>query len=228
MLRTLNINNPDDAKLIDDFNLKLYKQYLKSNNSKLKDDKLLEFEVEHNQNGDIIRVQWKPKNSSEDDESNEAKASEASKTGGTYYCTYQLTSRKLKDGTVKQYVTRHKHKYQHRVPKISSGKRKYTYLDMISKGSIDKSSGAFIIPNIEEYNIADKSLLDYLANSTLDYNIKVQLQTLLNSDDAKITKIRGLESIMKDNNHIPVDYKFTDKQIRNYIYRHIPNKVVVK
>lgn len=219
MLRTLNINNPDDAKLIDDFNLKLYKQYLKSNNSKLKDDKLLEFEVEHNQNGDIIRVQWKPKNSSEDDDDNGV---------NQYYCTYQLTSRKLKDGTVKQYVTRHKHKYQHRVPKISSGKRKYTYLDMISKGSIDKSSGAFIIPNIEEYNIADKSLLDYLANSTLDYNIKVQLQTLLNSDDAKITKIRGLESIMKDNNHIPVDYKFTDKQIRNYIYRHIPNKVVVK
>lgn len=217
MLRTLNINNPDDAKLIDDFNLKLYKQYLKSNNSKLKDDKLLEFEVEHNQNGDIIRVQWKPKNSSEDDDaSNE------------YYCTYQLTSRKLKDGTVKQYVTRHKHKYQHRVPKISSGKRKYTYLDMISKGSIDKSSNSFIIPNIEEYNIADKSLLDYLANSTLDYNIKVQLQTLLNSDDAKITKIRGLESIMRNDNAIPVDYKFTDKQIRNYIYRHIPNKVVVK
>lgn len=220
MLRTLNINNPDDAKLIDDFNLKLYKQYLKSNNSKLKDDKLLEFEVEHNQNGDIIRVQWKPKNSSNDD---------ASETGETeYYCTYQLTSRKLKDGTVKQYVTRHKHKYQHKVPKISSGKRKYTYLDMISKGSIDKSSGAFIIPNIEEYNIADKSLLDYLTNSTLDYNIKVQLQTLLNSDDAKITKIRGLESIMRHDNAIPVDYKFTDKQIRNYIYRHIPNKVVVK
>lgn len=221
MLRTLNINNPDDAKLIDDFNLKLYKQYLKSNNSKLKDDKLLEFEVEHNQNGDIIRVQWKPKNS-DDDSDNEAKASKA------YYCTYQLTSRKLKDGTVKQYVTRHKHKYQHRVPKISSGKRKYTYLDMISKGSIDKSSNLFIIPNIEEYNIADKSLLDYLANSTLDYNIKVQLQTLLNSDDAKITKIRGLESIMRNDNAIPVDYKFTDKQIRNYIYRHIPNKVVVK
>ena len=208
MLRTLNINNPDDAKLIDDFNLKLYKQYLKSNNSKLKDDKLLEFEVEHNQNGDIIRVQWKPSKG----DLNEI-----------YYCTYQLTSRKLKDGTIKQYVTRHKHKYQHKVPKISSGKRKYTYLDMISKGTIDKSSESFIIPNIEEYNIADKSLLDYLTNNTLDYNIKVQLQTLLNSDDTKITKIRGLEHIMNDNNnHIPIDYKFTDKQIRNYIYRHIP------
>lgn len=208
--RKLNLNDPDDQKLIDDFNMELYNHYKYSINSKHKDDKLKEFDVEYDKvdPSKIVRVSVKPY-IGHDSNGKEFKV----------YFSYTFSTRLLKNGEEKAYIIRHKQKYYMKKKSLVNSKRYMCkYLDIIKSGRVVDDK--FVIDNLDEYKFADDELFNYLNDSSMDVNIKKAIKEVLDSNEyATKTKAVKLNKLIDDSKFIPAKYKLTAKQVSSYVYR---------
>lgn len=197
--RKLDLTKPEDIALVDNFNLNLYNTYLNAKKSKLRDEKLNEFNVETDNDGNVIRVTVKDLSTDEIHQK----------------YSYTLSTRLLSDGTVKEYITRHLQKY-HMVPaekKIS----KFSYFKLIKNGTF--ANNEFNIDKRYSINLANPELAKYLFDSHLDVGNKMKLKKLLSSEHKTTALSVEIEDLLKDNKYIPSEFKFTSKQIQNYLYR---------
>jgi hypothetical protein len=206
----LDLNDPNDQKLIDDFNMKLYNHYKYSINSKHKDDNLKEFDVEYDKvdPSKIVRVSVKP-HIGHDSNGKEYKI----------YFSYTFSTRLLKNGEEKAYIIRHKQKYYMKKKSLINSKRYMCkYLDIIKSGRVVDDK--FIIDKLDEYKFADEDLFNYLNDSSVDVNVKKGIKDVLDSNEyTNKTKIDKLNKLIDESELIPNEYKLNSKQISSYVYR---------
>lgn len=198
--QTLDINNDEDRKMIDEYNLKMYNHYLSSKKSK--NDKLKDFDVTYDDDGNVVKVEVKPKHG---------------KNTYTNY-SYQITTRLLKDGTVKTYLTRTKQVYHYKKFKISPVKNKCKYLDLIKSSDND-----LIVHDLDSYSWESDpnlSMYNYLKDNNIDVEVKNSIKRLLNDNElSNSKKSTEIFNVIQNSTKIPNDYKLSEVQVRSYVYR---------
>lgn len=213
--RALNPDNYEDMLIIDDFNKKLYQAY-KSSAGKLKKDKLDEFVIDP----DTGRVYIKDLVVYDND---------GNKISYSNY-TYSISTRKTNNGEYKNYIVRHKNRYLYR----NKPTNKFEYLIKISSGISDNSK--FVIPDLKITNNITKPIYDYLNDETKDVAIKNKIKLLINDiiekyrnkmfEDKKSIELNvygnsaELSNILSRISSIPKDFRFTYKQLVNWLYRY--------
>lgn len=219
--RTLNPDNYEDMLMIDEFNKNLYNKY-KSSGGQLKNNKLDELVLDP----DTGRVYVKDLTVYDDD---------GNKISSANY-TYSISARKIGNGEYKNYIVRHKNKYTY----ANKPNNKFEYLLKIADGVSDSSESTsdsesdsnevkFVIPDLKVNSNITKQLYDYLNNPNIDVTNKIKLQQCIkdvltkpaNEERHKdfYSKCGDLSNIISRNQYIPAQYKFTLKQIANWIYR---------
>ena len=208
--RKLNLNDPNDQKLIDDFNLELYYHYKYANKSKHQDDRLKEFTVEYDE-VDPTKINRVTVNPYIDHDSNGKEFK--------VYFSYTISTRLLKNGEEKAYIIRHKQKYYLKKKTLINTSRSICrYIDLIRTGKVEGNK--FVIDNLDQYKFADEELFNYLNDSSVDVDIKKAIKEVLDSNEYTTkTKAVKLNTLIDDSKFIPDKYKLTAKQVSSYVYR---------